>query len=303
MQAIKKLLSNLDILSPIETGIEPQFAKDTNIKSLIFNIYGTLFVAASGNIEDAVFSTENLKKALSAENIKLNLEKDEEAVILKTMLRNFTATIDCFHCLKKAQDIQFPEIDLVDVCQTVLFDAIENDWIESKAYNCKEIVFMFELLCNKVSPMPKMKDVLKKLHHASYPLGIVSNAQFYTPMILNYFVNEKFEERENVPPFDADLSVFSYKELRGKPDVYLYEKLIPVLASKYKLKTEQVAVVGNDMLKDIHPAQKAGFKTILFAGDKRSLRMCKTDKRTKKLKPDYVITALEQLLQIVDCEV
>jgi len=50
------------------------------------------------------------------------------------------------------------------------------------------------------------------------------------------------------------------------------------------------------MLNDIYPAQKVGFQTALFAGDKRSLRLRNDDPRCKNLKPDLVITDLIQLL-------
>jgi putative hydrolase of the HAD superfamily len=60
-----------------------------------------------------------------------------------------------------------------------------------------------------------------------------------------------------------------------------------------------VLFIGNDMLKDIYASSQVGFKTALFAGDKRSLRLRDDDERTAGLKPDYVITELSQILEIV----
>ena len=57
-----------------------------------------------------------------------------------------------------------------------------------------------------------------------------------------------------------------------------------------------VLYVGNDMLNDIYPAAKAGFKTALFAGDSRSLRLRKDKPKCKYLSADIVITDLIQLL-------
>ena len=62
---------------------------------------------------------------------------------------------------------------------------------------------------------------------------------------------------------------------------------IPVNAALY---------LGNDMLNDIYPAQKVGFKTALFAGDARSLRLREDDPGCKNLSPDIIITDLIQLL-------
>ena len=95
------------------------------------------------------------------------------------------------------------------------------------------------------------------------------------------------------------MTVFSYKFGKGKPDSSLYEELIPSLKWKYGIIPSEVLFVGNDMLKDIWASREAGFKTVLYAGDKRSLRMRKEDDRTANLKPDYVIDHLEQVLKIV----
>jgi putative hydrolase of the HAD superfamily len=56
-----------------------------------------------------------------------------------------------------------------------------------------------------------------------------------------------------------------------------------------------VLYVGNDMLKDIHPARSVGFRTALFAGDRRSLRLRQEDSRCRKLSPDLIVTDLGQL--------
>jgi putative hydrolase of the HAD superfamily len=53
------------------------------------------------------------------------------------------------------------------------------------------------------------------------------------------------------------------------------------------------------MLKDILPAQKAGFKTILFAGDRRSLRMRQTDEQCQGIVPDRIMTHLKMLPVII----
>ena len=57
--------------------------------------------------------------------------------------------------------------------------------------------------------------------------------------------------------------------------------------------------IGNDMLNDVAPAQKVGFKTALFAGDARSLRLRRNHPQCKNLSADIVITDLMQLLDVI----
>jgi putative hydrolase of the HAD superfamily len=148
--------------------------------------------------------------------------------------------------------------------------------------------------------MPGMKDTITGITQKEMPLGIVSNAQFYTPVLMNYFLGAGVGLQEQVKYFNPELSVFSYKLGRGKPDIMLFEELIPVLLSDYGLKPKDVLFVGNDMLKDIYASKQVGFKTALFAGDRRSLRMRSDDERVKGLKPDFIITKLSQILEILD---
>ncbi|NJK85117.1 MAG: hypothetical protein HC906_03265 [Bacteroidales bacterium] len=53
------------------------------------------------------------------------------------------------------------------------------------------------------------------------------------------------------------------------------------------------------MEKDVWPASRLGIRTVLFAGDKRSLRLKAKNINLNGLKPDFVITDLQQIFEIV----
>ena len=57
----------------------------------------------------------------------------------------------------------------------------------------------------------------------------------------------------------------------------------------------ETVFVGNDMLNDVMPASRAGFRTALFAGDQRSLRLRTGDARVAEVTPDLILTDLSQL--------
>jgi putative hydrolase of the HAD superfamily len=60
-----------------------------------------------------------------------------------------------------------------------------------------------------------------------------------------------------------------------------------------------VLYVGNDMLHDVLPAAAMGFRTALFAGDRRSLRRREGDARVASVTPDVVVLQLRDLLSCV----
>ncbi|WP_372649682.1 HAD family hydrolase [Draconibacterium sp.] len=286
-------------LQPIPTTFCPNLKPDTNekIKAVIFDIYGTLLISSSGDIDQASLNKDNMRAAMEAGGFDLSGCKEATCSFLLDQLQ---VQVKRQHEELKAEGHSYPDVDIFKVWQN-MFEAAENKGLlklrgkESWA----DTIMVFELLSNRVYPMPGMKEVLMEIKKMGLPIGIVSNAQFYTPIIMNYFLTGEFSTDQHIDLFEEDLSVYSFKELRAKPDTALFEKFIPVLNSKYNIETSETIFVGNDMLKDVYTATKAGLRTVLFAGDERSLRLREEDVRVKGMFPDFIINDLKQLLKII----
>jgi putative hydrolase of the HAD superfamily len=289
------LLDNQKPLKPLETNVKEQIETKTGIKAAIFDIYGTLLMSASGDVGEWDHNVKNLQQTLI--DAGYIIFDDIPSGAFDFMLADFRFTILEHHKVKKSEGVPYPEINIKEVWGDVLDRAIKKKWLaEGKAACRNQFVLTFELLSNQVYPMPGMADIIATFQKHNIPLGIVSNAQFYTPLIMNHYLKNEPSE-EAIPPFDPDLTVFSFKVGKGKPDSYLYKSIIPNLKNKYRLEPQEALFIGNDMLNDVYAANKVGFKTALFAGDKRSLRWRKD--RIGSLKPDYVITELQQLKRII----
>ena len=122
------------------------------------------------------------------------------------------------------------------------------------------------------------------------PMGIVSNAQFYTRELFPAFLKRSTDDCG----FASELQVYSYEQGFAKPGEGLYQLAAERLAAREILPSEAL-YVGNDMLNDITPAQRVGFRTALFAGDSRSLRLRTDDPRVEGIRPDIVVTRLLDL--------
>lgn len=300
MQSTIQLLRELDVLEPIATGLAPRLYRDESIKAVIFDIYGTLLISESGDIDEISMTAGSLKQALRASHIQL-LARDEheERQILHHLLRSFTLSIKQQHKVKSEQQSPFPEVDVVEIWEQVLHCAMKQHLIKSDGHeHIKCLTFVFEVLSNRVYPMPGMEKILSQMNGNGTVTGIVSNAQFYTPMIMNYFLTHR-NGADFIKGIEPDLQIFSYKEKSAKPDIRLFQRLLAEIAKRHTIKPEECLFVGNDMYKDIFPAQQAGMKTALFAGDKRSLRLRSDMPELKDVKPDHIITSLEQLTEVV----
>lgn len=298
---IKRWLDEQSELHPVATSFCPNLKpnSETNppIKAVIFDIYGTLLISSSGDIDQATFNEENMEKALKAGGFDTELFNSGAFSFL---LKQLPVKVASNQQELKLKGHPFPDIDIFKVWDEMLTAAEDEGLLKrSGDESLAETILVFEVLSNKVFPMPGMKDVLLKLKEKNIPLGIVSNAQFYTPILMNYFLTGDVNLSQHIDYFDPDLTVFSFNELKAKPDVALFEKFIPKLKKSYGILPGETVFVGNDMLKDVFTAKQAGLQTILFAGDERSLRLREDDERVKGLFPDFIITELTQLLEII----
>jgi putative hydrolase of the HAD superfamily len=300
MEYIKDWLDNMEKLTPIPAGISPKLYEDHTIKICLFDIYGTLLISESGDIDKAVLSPENLKNAFEISGVKLISSAKNEFDILNRVLGYLKQTVLISQETSRKNNIPHPEIEIREIWKAVLQLSEKHNLIYNTAnIDITRLAMAFELLSNRVYPMPGFNDIINKLKLKKMPIGLISNAQFYTPVLLNYFISGRFRETDRVDKFEKDLTVFSYQLRRGKPDDYLFLKLVPVLKKKFNINPEEVLFIGNDMLNDIHPAKITGFKTALFAGDKRSLRLRSDRTELENIKPDFIITELLQLLEII----
>jgi putative hydrolase of the HAD superfamily len=300
MEYIKNFLQGLEPMAPEPTGMDPCLSSEIPLKAFVFDVYGTLLISDSGDIEESVISSGNLKKAMKFSNIRINGNDLNQEDILNEILDEFVSEIKAFHERHRTTDKPYPEIDIQHIWETILTRNHSKGRIQLDGNQCiKCMTFIFEILSNPLFPMPGMQEVIHELSSRKIPLGILSNAQFYTPVVLNYFISGRLAEEEKVDYFDPDLTIFSYQFKRSKPDLYLFKVLASALKKKYSMHPGDVLFIGNDMQKDVHAGHVTGFRTALFAGDRKSLKLREDIDPVRNTRPDYIITDLRQLLSLI----
>ena len=275
---MNKILDNTVIqpLEPIPTGLQPTGRITNRLRCLLFDVYGTLLISGSGEVGTAMQSIRDdrrFKQLLREFNV------DHPSGMV---LEAFFSVIARHHERLKAGGIKYPEVTIEQIWMQVL------GWHDTDM--ARSFALAFELIANPVFPMPGLVELVKKGKERCC-MGIISNAQFYTPLLLEKFLNASLK----IAGFAHDLLIFSYQTEYAKPSEHLFH-LAKRRLEKRGIAPGETLYLGNDMLNDILPAQKIGFKTALFAGDKRSLRLRQDDGRCKDTVPDIIITDLMQLL-------
>jgi putative hydrolase of the HAD superfamily len=299
LERILHYLETARILQPEPTGVTARLDNRHDIRAVIFDIYGTLLVSTSGDIDEAEFSSQHVLTALDECGIDACRIPPED--LAGQMLDEYRAQIHRIHAEKHRAGIPWPEIDIREVWQDV-FTMFRSSLVlpeDPVNYDTSLFSILFESFSNPVCAMPGLHETITRLHASGIPLGLISNAQFYTPIILEYFLTGRFDDSGIVSYFDTSLCAYSYMHGRAKPDIMLFEACAQRLHDIHGINAASALYVGNDMLKDILPAHETGFNTALFAGDARSLRMHSDDPACTTCTPGYVITRLDQLNTLI----
>ena len=280
MHKYDRLLHYIDPLLPLPTPLNPMGKLEERIQCILFDVYGTLFISASGDISIAreqSRQTQHLKNLLDRYQIK-----KKPGIVLN----DFFSAIDIEHKRLRKTGVDFPEVEI---------DRIWTRVLEIDDHNAvRDFAVEFELIINPVYSMPNLEKMLEGCKKSKVLLGIISNAQFFTPYLFYWFLDSNLESLG----FQSDLVFYSYKSGHAKPSPFMFEAAAKNLREK-DIFSHSVLYVGNDMLNDIYPAKMVGFKTGLFAGDARSLRLRENHPKCQNLFADLVITDLIQILDLV----
>jgi putative hydrolase of the HAD superfamily len=266
-------------MQPISTGLSPAGALRAPVRAVLFDVYGTLFISGSGDIEVS-------KDSVQIGNLGTLLRRYGVSEEPESVHRAFYERIRTLHEAGRRKGVDHPEV----VSERVWADVL--DLASPEQYRLFSLEY--ELLFNPVWPCPGLETVLQKVRSGGMIMGIVSNAQFFTPLLFKAFLNRDVREIG----FDPELALYSYVYGYAKPSPFLFERARERLGTR-DVEPEQALYVGNDMLNDVYAASLTGFQTALYAGDRRSLRLRSEDVRCRGAAPDVTITDLEQLPDVL----
>ncbi len=273
----KTLVSRyLQPLAPIDTGLAPEGKLPRPAAGVLFDIYGTLFVSGSGDIGAADTGARRADRV--ADLLARYGRPGDPAALFEALKKRVLEE----HRRMKARGVDFPEI------------RIEHTWRDLLGFadlqQARRFAVEYECIVNPVYPMPHLAELLALCRRRGIVMGVISNAQFYTPYLFHWFLGARLGRLG----IDPRLTFFSFRHGVAKPSRRLFEMAAARLQAR-GLSPGRVVYLGNDMRNDVLPAADTGFATALFAGDWRSLRLREDDPACRDRAPDLVITDLLQL--------
>ncbi|MFP4113173.1 MAG: HAD family hydrolase [Spirochaetota bacterium] len=263
-------------------------------RAILFDIYGTLFVSASGDIGASLHADSGVAPFRRAFELAGGSPLSERSA--DEMARLYHDAIAESHRASREHGVQHPEVEITSIWRRVV-NRMSADGLEPGPVDVEILSVAYEALTNPVWPMPGAAELLHALRARSFPFGVVSNAQFYTRLLFRAFFGATIERLG----FDHALLSFSYERGCAKPDPALFARPLASLQERGIDSTDTV-YVGNDIRNDVFCARSAGCMTILFAGDARSLRLRDDDPNLAGVMPESVVTRLSDILPVCGME-
>ena len=276
------------------------------IRAILFDIYGTLFVSASGDVGTALSEGENDRFTEAFAEAVPHLvgmrarARDLPAELGESASEAYFNAISRAHAASRRAGIDYPEVEIRHIWQEACDELTSAGFLfrQPDPAEIERLALSYELRSNPVWPMPEAARTLGELATAGYRLGIVSNAQFFTPLLFPALMGAEPQDLG----FDPGACTFSFAQGVAKPSSRLFDEPLRHLRDSHGITPAEILYVGNDMRNDILTAGRAGCRTCLFAGDRRSLRLRGGDREAADITPDAVIRSMSELHSVLSSE-
>lgn len=275
-----------------------------DIRAVIFDVYGTLVNYWRPGLHEPEKRLQFLQEAFRNVSDRFGFteylqEMDPAASPEKTLYDLYNGLIALSHERAAKNGVQFPEVKIESIWDLIVlmlkrrgYEPRENG-LSANGDAGRYIAYTYNFFSLGRGLYPGVVAALERLKQSGMSLGIVSNAQFYTPIDLTLFIRDqsggKYDDVNEL--FDPDLIVYSYEHGVAKPGTALFGTLFDALY-EYRILPSQTVFVGNDLLIDIDPALKAGMKTALYSGDSQSAYL---HGKENDIIPDIAFSLWEEL--------
>jgi putative hydrolase of the HAD superfamily len=251
-------------------------------KVVFWDVYGTLVAAERGDLDSLIRREPELRGAFER-----TVKNFGFAVVPARLQDLFIRGIQAERDARKEEGLAHPEVRIDEIW----FKLLEKFRPEEPATInfAREVALYFERHANPKQLQSHAFEVLTALKRRGLRQGIISNAQFYTPIelsaLLRHESNGAISTYESV--FDPQFVFFSFELGVAKPDFAAFQSAIKVL-TRDNVMPDACVFVGDSLANDIAPAQHMGFRTVLYAP---------TAVPETSVKPDLIIHNLAQLLE------
>lgn len=295
--------------SPTPASLKSYSADLSNIKIVLWDVYGTILGLDLGDLEKSLQSRDCLTAAAQKTVEQFQLEAPLEKLFPDqfadwALCDRFVQLIRESHLESQSRGIEYPEVviekiwlTILQQCQTVGYQTPHD---EPPIETALRWAYFFDAALQKTFLYPGICSTLQQLNNTGIIQGIISNAQFYTPLHLRRLIRTALNQNhwQLDQFFSPPLLLFSYQLGCSKPNPLAFN-LARDYAATLDIHPDQILYIGNDLLNDTWAADQAKFKTMLFAADNTQLTLRDDDNRCQNFQPNALVTHANQIAPMI----
>ena len=286
---------------------KPHLKQIPGIRAVSFNIYGTLVSVPGGELyfvhpEKFLMETA-LEKTIQEFKMWQSMSR-KPGKPSEYMGRIYEQILDEVRIARGSGGERHPETRSDDIWGRIVNRLTKNEYQYDAAFYgdvnqlAEKISYFFHTSLQGYAALPGTLETLQALKQRGVALGLLADAQCFTPVHLLRALSRQGKLSRVTEVFDPELMVLSFEVGSRKPSERLFRALVAKLAER-DVAANQVLHVGSNLPNDLMPARRLGFRTALYAGDKSAVVASNEQLNEPASRPDVLITAIEQLTQVV----
>lgn len=307
---IERLHGRADLPWPAAPPVEPVKAKPSlqklPVRAVFWTVYGTLVAIPGGELqfehaEDFVTDAalDKVIKEFKMWN-SMSRKPGAPAAYMKELFRKALTALR----MAGSGGEKYPEIQTERVWDDIVKKLFQKEYaFDAGVYGslneyARKIAYFYHASIQGAGAYPGAADALRLAAERGVTQGLLADGQCFTPGQLRLCL------RRQDPGFDPDvtipstLRIISADKKARKPSEALFKAAAQAAAAR-GLAPGEVLHVGSNLMRDVAPAKKVGFRTALFAGDRNSLAATPDQMKDPATRPDVLLTELPQILDVV----
>src|SRR5438132_3668974 len=311
LQQYATYLDTRDLPWPAVPEIErpkarPHLVRLPEVRVVLWNIYGTLLAISGGELyfehpakfvmDVALDKTIQEFKMWGSMSRKPGQPADYLAQIYDKLLLEQRSLA--------GGSERYPEVQVDRLWEAFIKKLLQKDYAFDAGFYgslnefSRKVGYFFHASLQGTACYPDSADALNLVKEAGLLQGLLSDAQYFTPLQLERAFSKQAAERKLDDFIDPELRSYSYEVRSRKPSERLFRYIVSLLAQR-GIGADQVLHIGSRITQDVVPARRVGMKTGLFAGDKGSLQATPEQLKEPASRPDVLLTKLTQIADVV----
>jgi FMN phosphatase YigB (HAD superfamily) len=291
----------------VPANAKPYVEPLLGIRGVAFNIYGTLLRISDGELflkhPQAVRMEIALEKTIKEFGMWNSMTRQPGAP-WKGMMVRYDRALDEQRLATTPSLGDIPEVDAVLLWMKMIrllqqkeytYDEAEFGTLEQFS---EKVAFFFHSSLQGLEAEEGSLQALRSLFQAGIRVGLVADAQRFTPVQMLRAFRQHGTLRSLDELFDPALATLSYREGIRKPSRSLYQHALERFR-RMGIAASQILMVGSRIADDLAIAKEVGMRTALLAADRTSLAATREELADPQVRPDRLLTSLTQLREIV----